>query len=537
MSDSEIKPGLLVSLCYRLDRSAIYQKTKAFFYNFLENPRSGWRWWVDGTMIFLVLGSIFLFVLGIRYPLPDWADDFEHVAVSVFILEYLLRFWLASNMHKTIIDEYENAELVGYRFELSKALLKAFREKFSYILSPLGIIDLLAIVPSYRPLRILRFFLLFRLFKLFRYVNSVNTFISVLREKRIELGILALFISFIILSSSTAIYIFETQEAGGKIASYFDAIYWSIVTISTVGYGDITPVTNEGRVVALALIIAGIVVISFLTSIIVSGFTRKIDELHRIRALSLIHRRKDWIILFGYGRLGHAVVGHLKPQIKKRLLILDNREANVEIAREQGYIALQFDAKKANELKAIMEGSEIAIGLCLTGDDIANVFASLAIQRIAPNAKVFARVNDPAHTEIIRSSGVDYMFSSADVVAEIAAEYIGQPVAFAAIQGIISRESNFEIDTIMIHEGCGVDAHKLGDLSFSAFNLRCLGVVTAVNSSQNNRAINIKNNYFYFNPPDEFKLSCGDMLVVLGHEDNVTRFRDHLISGKGVLVS
>lgn len=527
---------LIVRVCFFLKRSTTYLKIKQGCYNLLENPRSKWRWWIDGTMIFLVLSSILLFIIGFRYPLPPWADLYEYFVVGTFIVEYLMRFWLSSQFHQDIIEEYEKSETVGYPFQLLKSLWKGFSNKMQYVFSPLGIIDLLAIIPSYRPLRILRFFLLFRLFKLFRYVNSVNTFVSVLKEKRIELGILSLFMSFIILSASTSIYIFETKQPGSQIHNFFDALYWSVVTISTVGYGDITPVSNEGRVVALALIIAGIVVISFLTSIIVSGFTRKIDELHRIRALSLIHRRKDWIVLFGFGRLGHSVVSHLKNNYQKKLLILDNRDSNVDNAREMGFISLNFDAKKANQLQNLMEGSEIAVGLCLTGDDIANVFASLAIHNLAPNAQVISRVNDPAHTQIIKNSGVDMIFSSADVVAEIAAEYIGQPVAFQAIQGIVSRDSQFEIDTVIVIDKCCALNRGLNEINFAEYHLRCIGVVTSTLKADTDHTINIMHQYFYFNPPRDFILNAQDFLVLLGHEDNISRFRDRLHSNKGVLL-
>jgi len=526
-----------ISLCYHLHGSESYARFKNKFYDLLENPRSVWRWWIDGSMIFLVLSSILLFIIGIRYPLPQWANHYESFVVGTFIFEYLLRFWLSSQFHQDFIEEYEKSELLGYPFKLSKSLWFGIKNKSRYVLSPLGIIDLLAIIPSYRPLRILRFFLLFRLFKLFRYVNSVNTFVSVLKEKSVELGILSLFMSFVIISASTSIYIFEIEQPNTQIHNFFDALYWTIVTISTVGYGDITPVTSEGRVVALALIIAGIVVISFLTSIIVSGFTRKIDELHRIRALSLIHRRKDWIVLFGFGRLGHAVVSHLKQNYQRRLIILDNREANVESARELGFISLNFDAKKANQLEGLMEGSEIAVGLCLTGDDIANVFASLAIKKIAPKAKLLARVNEPEHTQIIKNSGVALIYSSADVVAEIAAEYIGQPVAFRAIQGIVSRDSEFEIDTIIIKESCNALNQTLKKINFSGFNLRFIGVVTSVERQQGFQTSNIDEDYFYFNPPKNFILNSGDYIVVLGHEHNIKRFRVQLHSRKGALVS
>jgi len=85
-------------------------------------------------------------------------------------------------------------------------------------------IDLLAILPSYRPLRFLRIFLLFRLFKLFRYARSATEFVKVLSEKRFELYTLAIFLAFVVFTAAAAIYFFESQRQGGQIGNIFDGI-------------------------------------------------------------------------------------------------------------------------------------------------------------------------------------------------------------------------------------------------------------------------------------------------------------------------
>jgi len=127
----------------------------------------------------------------------------------------------------------------------------------------------------------LRVLLIFRLFKLFRYFKSLKLFAEVLKSKRFELYSLAIFLGFLVFIGSTGIYLFEHPTNTKQVGNLFDAVYWSIVTVSSVGYGDIAPQTTGGRLVAMALILTGLGVLSFFISIIVSAFNDKMQDLRK----------------------------------------------------------------------------------------------------------------------------------------------------------------------------------------------------------------------------------------------------------------
>jgi voltage-gated potassium channel len=230
----------IVYLCYFLEESQRYKTSKDFFYDLLENPQSALRSYFDLTMAVLILLSVFVLIYEVKHPLPGYGIWFENLLVIVLISEYLLRLWLYSDSRKTVIAEYEKTRFLNTRFSVARALRMVLLEKWRYVISPMAIIDLLAILPSYRPLRVLRFFLLFRVFKLFRYTRNVNEFSRVLLEKRFELYTLLILVSFVTFASATAIYIFEATDDKSQINTFFDAIYWALITLSTVGYGDIT---------------------------------------------------------------------------------------------------------------------------------------------------------------------------------------------------------------------------------------------------------------------------------------------------------
>ena len=146
----------LVYFAYLLKTSEHYTQTKRFFYNLIENPQSRMKSYFDIFMVCLVMLSVFFLVYNVEHALTETGEFFEQFVVVVFIVEYLLRAWLYSDSHRIIIEEYEKAKYLNTRFSLFKSLRRIIGKKFEYMLSLFAIIDLLAILPSYRPLRILR---------------------------------------------------------------------------------------------------------------------------------------------------------------------------------------------------------------------------------------------------------------------------------------------------------------------------------------------------------------------------------------------
>ena len=264
------------------------------------------------------------------------------------------------------------------------------RTKLAYIFSPLAIIDLLAILPSYRPLRFLRIFLLFRIFKLFRYAKSMKTFTAIIVEKKFELLTLATFASFIVFAGSSAIYIFETHH-NPKINTLYDALYWSIVTMGTVGYGDIVPVTHEGMAVAMVLIVVGIATLAFLTSIIVSSFQTKIAELKENRLYLDIEKMRDFILICGYGRVGEVLAKMLHDD-GYPIVILDNNPAQIALALSRGYVGIIGDASKNKLLEQVGIKTRASKVICVTNSDEMNVFITLTARSLNPHLEIIARV-------------------------------------------------------------------------------------------------------------------------------------------------
>lgn len=188
--------------------------------------------------------------------------SFEIFSVAIFTLEYLIRIWVSD---KTKEDK---------------------KERINFAFSTLGIIDLIAIIPFYLPfifpfdlrvVRILRLFRLLRIFKLSRYSKSLKTIQYIFKETKAELSI-TVFVTFVLMIlSSTLMYYIEHDAQPEKFASIGDAVWWAVATLTTVGYGDVYPVTALGKILSGIIALIGIGFVALPTGIISSAFIEKIQ--------------------------------------------------------------------------------------------------------------------------------------------------------------------------------------------------------------------------------------------------------------------
>jgi len=519
---------LIVHFAYFLKSSPHYRNTKRFFYNLLENPDSRIKSHFDVVMICLVLLSVFLLIYEVDTELARIDMLFEHVLIILFVIEYLLRAWLYNDVHKIILEHYERAEYLNSPFRWGEVARLILAKKIEYIFTPLAVIDLLAILPSYRPLSVLRVLLIFRLFKLFRYFKSLKIFAEVLGSKRFELYNLAIFLGFLVFIGSTGIYLFEHPTNSEQVSNLFDAVYWSIITVSSVGFGDIAPQTTGGRLVAMALILTGLGVLSFFISIIVSAFSEKMHDLRENRTYAELKRYKSFVIICGFGRVGRHIAMQLEKH-RQHFVVIDNKEVNAVKARRLGYHVIHADASKNDVLiNAGIKHRATAV-LCTTGDDVVNVYITLTSRHLNPAIRIISRANNQDNVKKLYQAGADNVIQPFEIAAMAVAEYIGQPVAFEAILGIIREEKQFILETLCVHSGSIADGMKISEIDFERRKLMLVGVISAnpVHRKHKN-SYKLKNQHFYFNPEPYFVLREEDLLVVLGREIGIDYFRDQI---------
>lgn len=520
--------ALLVNCAYFFKLSKKYRRVKQFFYDLLENPQCRLKSYFDFFMIVLIIISVFLLIYEIDNKATPAQWYFEHTLIGVFILEYVIRAWLYSDNHRIILDYYEKTQYLNIPFRSLKAMQLVITKKIEYIITPLAIIDLLAILPSYRPLRILRIFLIFRLFKLFRYFNSLKLFAEVVTSKRFELYTLALFLGFLTFIGSVGIYLFENTANGGQVDNLFDAFYFSVVTLATVGYGDISPVTVGGKIITMAMIASGIGVLAFFTSIIVTAFSERMQDLRESKILAELNRFKDFSIICGFGRVGRHIAQQLYKN-KQNFVVIDINEANVLKAKQLGYLVIVADASNNEILQKAGINNGATSVLCTTGNDVTNVYITLTSRYLNKQVRIISRANHPDNVKKLYQAGANNVIQPFEIAGMVLGEYIGQPVAFEAIIGIIREESHIMMQAVTVHADCFLVGKSIAEIDFTARKLMLVGVISEnpVHRKHKN-SYTLKNQYFYFNPDKAFILRSGDLLVVFGRDVAIEYFYDQI---------
>lgn len=156
-----------------------------------------------------------------------------------------------------------------------------------HVFSFYALVDLIAILPFYLPflikvdlrfLRTLRLLRVFRIFKTAKYSHALEMLVKVIVEKRRELGITMFVATIFMLIAAFGVFYFEETAQPDKFSSLFDAVWWALATLTTVGYGDIYPITIGGKIIAGFLAILGIGIIAMPTGILASGIMEKIGK-------------------------------------------------------------------------------------------------------------------------------------------------------------------------------------------------------------------------------------------------------------------
>ena len=220
----------------------------------------------------------------VRARWHDYLTAFELVSVFIFTIEYALRIWSAP----------ENQELTGDT---------TGKKRRAYVFSFTGIIDLLAILPYLLQLvgfnadmRMLRVLRLARLLKISHYTSALEDLMSAIYSERKAFLAALYLLTLALFLSSSLIYVAENEIQPNVFSSIPETMWWSIVTLTTVGYGDVSPVTAVGKLIGAATAMMGVCSIALLTGIIGAGFSNQMAKKKATVALKISEVLDDGVI-------------------------------------------------------------------------------------------------------------------------------------------------------------------------------------------------------------------------------------------------
>lgn len=209
-----------------------------------------------------------------------WFRNFEWFSVIVFSVEYVLRVWSCTSMRR-------------YRHPL--------RGRLRYVTSPGMLVDLVAILPFYLPLnkldlrslRSLRMIRFVRFFKLARFLNASRVIRRVFASKKNELMISMLMVLTLIILAASLMYFVEHDAQPDKFSSIPETMWWSVATLTTVGYGDVYPITTIGKTLTACISILGIGMFALPAGILASGFSEEFKKKEAAAAKCCPHCGKE----------------------------------------------------------------------------------------------------------------------------------------------------------------------------------------------------------------------------------------------------
>jgi len=214
----------------------------------------------DYFIQFLILVSLISFSIETLPNNSEYAKGIlkivEIFCVTVFSIEYLLRIYVA-------------------------------KKPFEYIFSFYGIVDFLAIIPFYlrlsidlRSLRAFRVFRIFRALKLVRYNKALHRFRLAAKIVKEEVVLFLIVTGILIFITAAGIYFFENESQPERFSSIFHSLWWSVVTLTTVGYGDVYPITIGGKIFTFFVLIIGIGIVTVPAGLVATALSkaREIEE-------------------------------------------------------------------------------------------------------------------------------------------------------------------------------------------------------------------------------------------------------------------
>jgi voltage-gated potassium channel len=300
----------------------------------------------------------------------------------------------------------------------------------------------------------------------------------------------------------------------------FDAFYMTLITVTTVGYQEIHPLSQAGRIFNSFLIMFGVSAMLFA----VGAMTQTIIELElqdrfgkRRRKRAIMHM-KDHYIVCGFGRVGRNAAFELQ-RAGAPFLVIDRSDQRVARAAQAGMLAMQADATRDESLREA--GVERARGfIAALATDADNVFVILSAKSLNPRLTVVTRASEEDAEEKLRRAGADTVFSPYSIAGHRLAQALVRPHVVQLLDFATQAVGlDVSMEQMRIGPNPAVDSRKLGDLAAPDARL----IVLAIGKSDGK---------MIFNPPAEMEVAGGDVLIVMGEQAALRNLERMLTNGR-----
>lgn len=323
--------------------------------------------------------------------------------------------------------------------------------------------------------------------------------------KRIRIALIGL---LLVVTSGTIL--FHAMEGDELI----DSIYFTVVTLTTVGYGDVTPETPQGKALALVIILAGVglfgLLLGSLTELLVEGQIRRAMGRRKVeKDLLAIH---DHFIVCGYGRIGSIVCREFHSN-GVPFVVIENGEDALAQAGVEGYLCLDGDATDDDIL--LKAGLERAKGVvAVLPSDADNVFITMTARDVSRRLQIVTRGEDHRTTRKLLRAGATRVISPHEIGGIRMANAVLRPHVIDFVEAATRAGTEIHMEEVQVNEG-----NRFAGKTIVDSNIRGeFGVIIVAIRKLNGRML--------FNPSAKAEIETGDVLITMGPEAHQERLLD-----------
>jgi voltage-gated potassium channel len=308
--------------------------------------------------------------------------------------------------------------------------------------------------------------------------------------------------------------------------SWLNSFYWAMVTIATVGYGDVIPTTTDAKIFTIGIIATEV----FLSAYLVSVVLGVVSEEAQHRALGTLGTNfSGHIVVLGLGGVGRAAVRELLVQEERVALVtelVDELSYIRSLAPESQLFVTVGPPADLEILKRVNVSGAQSVVICST-DDTVNLVAALNVRAIAPQVRIVVSVSRPELRATLKTAGVTYVASPADMGGRLCADAAFRPDVANAIEDLSEASLGADMTEYLLTDRTPIS--RQGLLEAEAIVRRQTGclVIGYARPDASGEYVTV------LNPPDEFRFQPGDAILLIGSLENIHRLQKWMGEAQG----